>query len=361
MRDRLAAAARARTAHGKIPPIVSIQYLRAVAALAVVAFHALEATPTRFPVGAAGVDVFFVISGFIMWTLTESAEAAPASFLWRRFIRVTPPYWVATLLVAAIALLRPHFLWMPPVTWDRLAKSLLFIPHLDAWGQPHPVVTQGWTLNYEMFFYAVFGAVLFAPRRLQLPLLSGAFLGLIAAGLAARPDGAAAATYTSLLLAEFLAGAWLGRLWLTGRLRSGVGGALLVAAGLATFALEQWLGVGEEPLRALFWGLPALMVVTGALCLEGAGYVKLWRVPKALGDGSYSIYLFHVIIVALGYRLLDGAPTAVRLVGTLAAAAVAGVALFHLVEKPLTAGLRRLAGRRAIARPASVAALRTEA
>lgn len=335
------APARAHTA-GRLPQIVSIQYLRAAAALAVVAFHTLESAVHKFPVGAAGVDVFFVISGFIMWTLTESAEAGPGRFLRRRVIRVAPPYWIATLLAALVVAVRPRFLWAPPFTAGDLARSLAFAPYADAWGRPYPILVQGWTLNYEMFFYAVFTAVLFAPRRAQLALLSLALAGLAAAGLVRPPADPALATYTSLDLAEFLAGVWLGQVWLTGVLRGRAIGWALAALGLAAFAVEQWMGVREGPWRALYWGLPALALVAGALCLEGAGAVPCWRLPKALGDGSYSVYLFHVFVVAACTRALGGAPEALRLAATLIASAAAGYVLFRLVERPLTAGLRAL-------------------
>ncbi|MBV9995274.1 MAG: acyltransferase [Caulobacteraceae bacterium] len=330
----------------RLPEIVSVQYLRAAAALAVVVFHSLEATPAKFPVGAAGVDVFFVISGFIMWTLTESGESSPTSFIWRRLARVAPPYWVATLLVVAVATLRPHFLWMPGFSPADIVRSLLFIPFQDAWGKPSPVLIQGWTLDYEMFFYALFAASLIAPRRRRLVIFSGLIALLITAGLLAKPSGPAAAVYTSLMLAEFLAGVWLGRLWTAGSLpRSAPLGLALALLGLAAFALEQVLGVGEGPLRTLYWGLPALALVSGALMLEGAGFVRLWRVPKAVGDGSYSIYLFHVFVVALGYRVLPEGPTALRVAATVIASAAAGWLLYIFLERPLTAAVRRLPGR----------------
>ena len=332
---------RAHTA-GRLPQIVSIQYLRGLAALAVVAFHALESATHKFPVGAAGVDIFFVISGFIMWTLTENAEASPGSFIWRRVIRVAPPYWIATLLVVLVVAVRPHFLWMPPFSAGDVGRSLAFAPYADAWGRPYPVLTQGWTLNYEMFFYAVFTAVLFAPRRLQLALLSLGLAAPMAAGLLRPASDPTIATYTSLDLAEFLAGVWLGRVWLTGVLRGAAVGWALAALGLATFAVEQAMGVREGPWRAIYWGLPALSLVTGALCLEGAGLVRCWRLPKAVGDGSYSVYLFHVFVVAACARLLGWAPTAVRVAGTLVASAAAGYLLFLVLERPLTGALRGL-------------------
>jgi exopolysaccharide production protein ExoZ len=335
------APSRARTS--RLPQIVSIQYLRAAAALGVVAFHAMESAAYKFPVGAAGVDIFFVISGFIMWTLTEHAENRPGSFIWRRIIRVAPPYWIATLLVALAVTIRPHFLWMAPFSAADLARSLAFAPYVDAWGEPYPVLLQGWTLNYEMFFYVLFALALFAPRRLQLAVLSLALAGLIAAGLLLQPTDPALATYTDLELAEFLAGLWLGKVWLTGRLRGRAVGWGLVAAGLAAFAVEQVLQLRDGPWRTVYWGLPALALVTGALCLEGAGAVRRWAPLKALGDGSYSIYLFHLFVVAVCARLFAG-PAAdwLRLAASLVGSGVAGWVLFHLLERPMTSALRKL-------------------
>ena len=340
--------------------IVSIQYLRALAALVVVAFHAFESEQHRFPVGAAGVDVFFVISGFIMWTLTESAERRPGAFIWRRLVRVAPPYWVATLLAVLVAVVRPHFLWEPPFSGLDVVRSLAFMPYVDGWGLRYPVLTQGWTLNYEMFFYAVFAAALLLPRRRQILALTAGFAVLMAAGLLLRPRDPIAATYTSLNLAEFLGGVWLGRAWLAGRLAGRLAGWSLVAAGLVVFAIEQAMGVREGPFRAVYWGLPAFALVCGALMLEGAGAVRCWRLPKALGDGSYSIYLFHLFVVALIARLAGGAPTAVRVTVCLVASAGAGWLLFLFLERPLTAALRalpkaiRLQGRAATPRPGAL-------
>jgi exopolysaccharide production protein ExoZ len=326
----------------RLPQFVSIQYLRAVAALGVVAFHALEAAPHRFVLGAAGVDIFFVISGFIMFGLTEGAEARPGLFLWRRVARVTPMYWIATAVIAAIAMLRPNFLWMAPVTPDHLLKSLLFIPHHDPRGEIYPVVQQGWTLNYEMFFYLSFAVVLFLPRRTQLPVLTAVFAILAALGLALRPANATAVTFTSPLLLEFLAGAWLGRAWAAGWARGRALGFGLFALGAAALAAQ--IALGYEPLawRALAWGLPGLCLVAGAVMVESGGGVPRWPPLKALGDASYSIYLFHVPFVALSYRVFKHGLNGPRLVFVLIAAAGVGWAIYRLVERPLTRRLHQL-------------------
>lgn len=335
----------------QIPQYVTIQYLRALAALGVVAFHALETSAHRFPLGAAGVDVFFVISGFIMWTVSHR-EARPAVFLWRRITRITPPYWIATLLIAAIAVIRPKFLWGVQMQPAHLLQSLLFVPHLDPMGRPYPLLLQGWTLNYEMFFYVAFALSLFLPRRSQLLALTAVLLGLGAVGLAARPEAPAAHTYTSPLLWEFAAGAWLAWLSERGIARGAVLGAILVLAAVAGFVLAGARDVQESPLRWLVWGAPALALVAGAVCLEGAGRCVVWRPLKLIGDSSYSIYLFHVPVLAACYRLFAHAPVLVMVAGALVASAVAGVVMYEWMERPLMRWAHRIGPRQAQPAPA---------
>jgi hypothetical protein len=142
----------------------SIRTLRGLAALLVVGFHAAEKAGLSFKVGAIGVDLFFVISGFIIWVVTAQRPATPGTFLLNRAIRVVPLYWTITLLVAGLALLVPSLLASRVLDPARLLASLLFIPHLDAAGMPWPLLAPGWTLNHEAFFYLVFAAGLLLPR-----------------------------------------------------------------------------------------------------------------------------------------------------------------------------------------------------
>src|SRR5271166_3045280 len=161
-----------------IPVLLSIQTLRALAALAVVAYHALQWDRGGFDVGRAGVDVFFVISGFIMWRVTAGRDVPPRAFLWRRFTRVAPLYWLATLGVLAVALVWPAFLPEVRPGWRHLVLSLAFIPHLDPRGLPFPTLPPGWTLDYEAVFYAIFAAALAGPRAWRGRLVVGALIAL---------------------------------------------------------------------------------------------------------------------------------------------------------------------------------------
>jgi exopolysaccharide production protein ExoZ len=306
-------------------PLLSIQYLRALAAIAVVAFHSGRATI----LGQAGVDVFFVISGFIMWMVTER-PVGPASFLWHRILRIVPLYWIATLLMAA------HRQSSVADT----AMSLLFWPHRDPDGQIWPVLVQGWTLNFEMFFYLLFAASLLLPRRWQIGALTLVLCGLGAAGIALRPSGAAAATYTSPLLLEFLAGIWLSEITRRGYLpRSRIAWAMIAVAAVAF--LLSLRGPTPEICRFAVWGIPSLLAVAGVLALEVDRGMPSIGGLKLLGDGSYSIYLFHPFLLRTVEKPLVRFPAPVPVAAVVIVGTAVGLAVYVCVERPLTAWLRR--------------------
>ena len=153
-----------------------LQVLRAVAALGVVFHHlpiflegklGLTGVVPPLLLGAAGVDLFFVISGFIMVYSSEplfGRPHAPRVFLLRRLSRIVPLYWAATsfllgyLLLVGVAFVRVN------LPWDVILTSYAFIPFPRRDGLMMPVLNVGWTLNYEMFFYLVFAAAILLPR-----------------------------------------------------------------------------------------------------------------------------------------------------------------------------------------------------
>ena len=154
--------------------LVGIEYLRACAATAVMLFHYALASGysgALVALGQFGVDVFFVISGFIMWTVSRD-EASPAGFLLRRIVRIAPLYWLATLAAALVTTEGGVTLGLGAPAGD-LAKALFFIPAYSARSPDvvEPILSVGWTLNLEMAFYALFAASLAAPRRRRLIVL----------------------------------------------------------------------------------------------------------------------------------------------------------------------------------------------
>ncbi|MBV8594182.1 MAG: acyltransferase [Caulobacteraceae bacterium] len=323
---------------GRPATLHSLQHLRALAALAVVLFHALQWEDGGFEVGRAGVDVFFVISGVIMWRVTAGRRVAPADFLWRRASRVVPGYWLATLAVAAAAVAWRGFL--PEVSPEprHLVLSLAFIPHLDPYGRPFPTLPPGWTLDYEAVFYLLFAACLLVPERDRLAAIAGALALLAAAGflfasryfLGANP-----------MVLEFAAGVWLSRRLETGRLPSAAWGVGLVCLALAAFAGVEASGAFTELWRPLLWGVPATALVAGALSVEAGGAFPALPLATRLGDASYAIYLWHLPATAVLAHALGYANPWLFLPGALAVSTVAGLAAWRWLERPMTAAIRR--------------------
>lgn len=316
----------------------SIQYLRGLAAFGVLLFHAADRSGGAFGVGAAGVDVFFVISGFIMWVVTCRRSPSPGDFLLRRIQRIVPLYWGVTLAVAAAAVAIPGAFPAMRPTLSHLTQSLFFVPHRDDAGLIAPLIVPGWTLNYEMFFYLLFATALLAPVRLRPWLLTGALAGLALL----RPLGDATdplwATYTNPLLLEFGAGVWLGKAWSDGRLPGPGVAWTLMGLGFLGFAAGAASGIDVDRARVLFWGLPALALVTGAVSLERGGPLPHWWPLRALGDASYSLYLVHGLAISAAVRLLQivGVETpALTFTVSVGVGVFAGLLAYQLAEKPL--------------------------
>ncbi|WP_370279297.1 acyltransferase family protein [Pontibacterium sp.] len=343
-----------RVAH---PTIHSIQYLRAAAALMVVFHHLIiqidvyEAVLHSISVGAAGVDVFFVISGFVIWFVTYGKEVSAGEFFAKRVIRVVPIYWLITLVIATAATAAPHLFKSTQFEFAQLVQSLLFIPHysLGLPGNVYPILVPGWTLNYEMFFYLVFGLLLVAPRQIPMILLS-AFSVLVVLGFVFEPQNALLQTYTSGLLLEFVAGVFIAKAYTDGKLKqlpSVLGVVLLIAGAAGLLATAQVNPFG--PLRALYWGVPGMMMVLGAVIIEVNGSVLKSRVLHLLGDASYSIYLTHILALGV-YRVIWSklvTPEATAgqmitfIVGGLLVTVIGGIVFHFVVEKPVTRFLQK--------------------
>jgi exopolysaccharide production protein ExoZ len=348
--------------------IVPIQYLRAIAALMVVWHHSLIQVPgvAQFIVlpefGPSGVDLFFVISGFIMLVTTAGKEVTPAEFIRLRVIRVVPLYWLMTLLMLGCAIVAPMAFKTLQFSPTAVVKSLLFIPYdsLSFPGQAWPVLVPGWTLNYEMFFYALFAASLLVPARFRLASLVATLLTLVLAGHLAEPSGPVLATYTNPRLLEFAAGAVIGHFWMRGVFRV----KLLVSVAWIGIGIYLLTRVGQAPNWLPMCG--AMLIVGGSL--SPALRELHSRLLLALGDASYSIYLTHLFTLAalriVWVRVLPAPESLAAAIAFMVVAipicAAAGFAVYRWVEKPLTKGLRRIIGRRAndamAPKPASQAA-----
>jgi exopolysaccharide production protein ExoZ len=333
--------------------IEGLQILRAVAALMVVLHHARLSVPGSggWPsFGEAGVDIFFVISGFVMAYTTRSIGGALSMksrlhevgvFLRKRVVRVVPLYWLALLWTSRRDLVQRH------VSAD-LVKDALFIPHPNSvfhdWLAP--TLQQGWTLNYEAFFYVLFALSLLCGSARMAAVLSALVALALAGELSARAGwpvdadsaaGIARRFYGDNIILEFGYGIVVERIvsarWLRDLPRWGAAAAAL--AGFALLALGHGRGT-----RGILEGLPAALIVWSG--------VRLWAGKRAptlelLGAASYSIYLFHwasfgaVKPLAKAVESLQDGPAKVTLLmaAHFFVAVLAGLVIHFAIEKPL--------------------------
>lgn len=334
----------------------NIQTLRALAAYAVVLYHCL----TRFlhpadPLAASyldlpsgGVDLFFVISGFVMVHTTRDEEG-PGWFAAKRIARIVPLYWIATLVVIAFVLVRPWTFSQAPLTPDAILASLFFIPYADASGQAYPILGVGWTLNYEMMFYALFAASLLLPRAWR---LAGVVVLIALVWLVANLSGPGliASFYARPITFEFAAGCILAHAMRRPEMAVFVRATPMwpfALAGAAGFAiLPALIPLGQPSLFR--YGLPALLLVFAAVAQD------LYRTPARetlltrLGDASYSAYLLHpIIIVCLAQALtvLPGTSMLAELIllpAALGLTAVVSIVSLRRFERPAAAVVRRV-------------------
>lgn len=312
--------------------IESLQVLRFVAALSIAARHLPGSPLNALDPNGFGVDVFFVISGFIICLVAD--ERRPGEFMWDRVARVVPLYWALTLAVTAVAVLAPSLLNSTTADPWLVLQSLLFIPFMKASGEMQPILYVGWTLNYEMFFYALFALCLFAGRAAP-ALMLGLLAVLAAVGYVLRFDFAPFAFWTDGYILEFGLGIVLCLVWRRWRFAP----ALVVLAPVG-LALVLWQQSSPSPLpREVSYGVPAMLVVAGtmALRIRRAG---LWVPLIALGNASYALYLSHPYVVlgadAVTRRLgLDrGVAMIVTDVLALLAACLVALAIHYWFERP---------------------------
>jgi len=309
-----------------------IRHLRGVAALLVVVFHATEmqriaGMPAGWPSQAlaAGVDVFFILSGFLMVRTTKPGDSA-ADFLRRRSERIVPLYWLLTAALAIPLLLKPS-LSERPIDLTTILSSLAFLPsYLGPNTLQTTVIPVGWTLVYEAFFYALFAA------GIALKVGSRGVIAVIVVLALLHPltTGFYAQHYTSPLLLEFALGAWVAALPPPPKRAAALG---IAAIGLVLLLIGAHHGL-TTPLRPLACGPGAALMVYACTATDWPQQ----RVMALLGDASYSIYLFHLYPMKyVGMKAFHATNLAVLVLLGVGG----GVLLYLLVERPLQKLVKR--------------------
>lgn len=338
---------RSKSGHGEL---LSIQYLRGLAALTVLVSHTLQwplpqMSQTLLRSGRLGVEVFFIISGFIITQVAGDGAFNRMTFLKRRAWRIVPLYWGATLAVTALALVLPSLFRTTSPTPLGLAESLLFIP---SEAPKAPLLGVGWTLDYEVFFYFLFACLADFASETRTLAICTLLAGLMLIGQVAPHETALEYFYTSPSLLGFALGTVLAQAH-----RHGVIARLArlpvfvpVGAALALTALFFGMSAADDAGRAPFtfhlaMSAAAIAIVGGGLALESGRRLKPSAVLHYLGDASYSIYLFHLFVVGAGWAIAhrlwpdSAAEYAIAAAVTGIAALAAGLAAHQLIERPL--------------------------
>ena len=345
----------------KLPRLLHLQILRALAASLVVLEHAVDdltirgllpqsALPHASILGGLGVAAFFILSGQIMVRQSATlfgAKGGPLLFAWHRILRIVPMYWLATLAWTATLLLRST-----PVRELRtqLVCSLFFIPNFTSpTHQMLPLLPQGWTLNYEMAFYLLFALCLFLPRRFGLPVLLAI---LFAAAALLHPHNPFSGS-TSLRLWNFFTDAAL----------------LLFAFGVLIGAVELRFAARPRHFLALSPAFllllpapilllhlahprsPTLWIPLGLFCALVVALCTLTNVSPIgptnrtlilLGDASYSTYLCHLWPIGwLTSATFFSNHPVIFVLACIATANLLGLFVHLLIERPITSALRR--------------------
>ena len=340
--------------------LLYIQMLRALAANAVLLYHIsfIEKKYTNFPpsyekiyeAGIFGYDVFFVISGCIMYMLNSNASSR--GFLFDRVTRIYPPYWFYTTLALPIYLFYRDVISSSYSVAPSLWRSYLLFPDIT-----HPLLIIGWTLVFEMYFYLAFALALACRVRLEFAVAAWGVFVIV--GVAALGDSMTE-TFQPLLhvilhplTLEFIAGVLIGSLIQSGRVKYAswaIVGALCWMVAVVTAVPDAHALEGAARVALI---LPAAgMIVYGLAALD----IRAQSVPPQwllrLGNASYSIYLCHIFVISAIGRLYfrfpppDWVPPdiarAALVLACLVASNLTGLLSYRYMERPTMRLARRL-------------------
>ncbi|BCA62456.1 hypothetical protein HMP09_1690 [Sphingomonas sp. HMP9] len=340
--------------------IAPIQWLRALAATLVLLMHASDmiesgpvsltgklvpSVPNLSTFGASGVDLFFVISGFVMAQSLSTADGDSWRFLAKRWLRIVPLF----ACVSAVYMMIMH----DPLTVQAAIMSITVLPILDGAGYHVPALYPGWTLGFEFAFYAIVAAAMRVHGH-RVETLLALTLAFAIVGSVVHPAWAPVRLLLNPLLLEFALGVVVWMAWQRGisvRIATPalIAGITLLAIGIAFglgFSLSLQIDVAVAGISGLprtwTWGVPWALVVVGLIDTVAGG--RFERIVARVGDASYSTYLTHPCLIALLWMVGDYVPTMspyAFALAFIAASTMLGLAVHRWIERPLLAWLQR--------------------
>jgi exopolysaccharide production protein ExoZ len=297
-----------------------------------------------FAFGHAGVDFFFVLSGFIIFHAHRRDLGQPSRlvrYIERRITRIYPLYWIVLAATLGVALLSSH----PFPGLEHIIVSALLSPTVGG-----IIIVDAWTLQHEMLFYTVFAFLLF-DKRLGIAVFAAWLVFLISctqSSVVAWQSGLLS-KLSSYFNFEFFLG--MGAAWITAR------GRIPAPKRLVLLGLAVFLAVGVSEDLGLFinaniythagYGLSATAVVVGLVAWKRQSGLAVPPILASLGSASYAVYLVHVLVLGMVWQVIQRSgladifgPIATFLVIAVAAT-LAGLLTSIWVEKPVMAFLRR--------------------
>jgi peptidoglycan/LPS O-acetylase OafA/YrhL len=313
--------------------IENLQILRAFAAINVVIYHVIGIStsygfePTQLVFlegwGANGVDIFFVLSGFVILHSQLQRKRSAWVFFKLRIIRIVPVYWFITLAAVLMYSIIPSSSInsdAPSIT--RVFESLFFLS--EAISGEYPVIGVGWTLEWEMFFYLIFALSLVFTQWNKSYLfifLSLLFISLIT---------------SEYIIIEFLLGMFIAYVFNYFKIRHQLGLIIAIVGFIFLFfSINQLESFNLH--RLVKWGIPSFLIVLGLV------YANQFSSPllNYLGEASYSIYLIHCLVISAFYKVIPFTSLPLNndffAIACLIACILSGVILYSFIEKPLTA------------------------
>ena len=305
----------------------SIEVIRFVAATAVVFAHI-----PYINIGYFGVDLFFIISGFVMMLSTETNKR---KFFLKRLFRILPTYYFFTVGVFLIALFYPSLLNTTTADFSHLIKSLLFIP-FDKNGTGHyPVLFLGWTLNYEMYFYLIFALSLILSFKNRSLIATGilTFFFILCKNYKEFPFS----VYGDLIVFEFV----IGMIIYEAIVKRNMFNLLILIFTILIVSLVNENGISN---RLINYGLPlALLCSIAIIIFKDKKFPKIFL---TLGGASYSLYLVHPYIIQFFLKItnlfsLSYIESTVIIVASIVIANIAAIIVYKYLEIPIQNYLRK--------------------
>jgi exopolysaccharide production protein ExoZ len=341
--------------------INSLQLIRFIAAFLVVITHSIDRmkhySDEPFHIvldffhkfGSSGVDMFFIISGFVMMYIS-SASIANGTFDLKRFyikrlVRVVPIYWIITAIVSILLIVYPSVFYNTTTDIYHTLGSYFFIPIADPLNKFAPLLGVGWTLNLEMYFYLIFGLFIFFFKLNAFKYIICFFIvtSLIGFILQLGKQGYYLNVLTNPMFLEFIFGMVLFKI-MSKREFTFREAAVLLILSISIYTVPIFVSF-DISIRFIYWGVPSFLLILSMITFEKLGKLKVSSFFIKLGDASYSIYLTHYFAIGLLYKIGDDIgwlqhPTVFILIAIILSTFI-GYIFYILVEKPILKLLTR--------------------